>query len=685
MFREGRFIRNTTLTLGFLLVLLVTGCTIEGDVLMNGQPVVGQTVWLEGEGLRLSTQTDDEGHYRFSRIDAGYYRVSLAAQGMTARRVEKLTNKGSMTHIDFSIDTETRRTIESGTLLGHIESNGVQVWKGIPFAKPPVTEFRWKAARPAEAWQSEYWALNFSEPCAQLAHLQLDFPIGKIGTVAGREDCLYLNVWAPDQALTPTGPDARPVMFWIHGGGNTAGEAAIFDGKMLAEKYGVIVVTTHYRLGVFGYLSHPALRSDASNELDKSPNFAISDLIQALHWVQRNIAAFGGDPARVMIFGESAGASNVAALLASPKATGLFHRAAMQSGGFGWSTQAAAENLIDQGGSSASSQEIISQLLVADGTAKNKDDAQAIQANWSNQQHLVYMRGKTPEDWLAHFDGSRFGMYPYPALIRDDILIPDSDPYALFQQGNFNQVPIITGTNRDEAKIFMAFNPEFVPGGLPVFIKNPNDFNLTAYYQSAAWRARAVDEFSRAISNQPVPVYTYRFDWDEEPKILWNNVAELIGASHFFEIPFVFNTPDVFTVAKASSLVFPSSGAASRQILSDSMSSYWAAFAYNGDPGRGLNQSEDIVWSPWTDEPGTKNMILFDTLSDGGIKMADDKLSLVTLKSQLQQESGFSAEKRKCAAYQQTFSQDQWFGQYCSSTNSGLIRREPEQKERFAR
>jgi para-nitrobenzyl esterase len=256
-------------------------------------------------------------------------------------------------------------------------------------------------------------------------------------------------------------------------------------------------------------------------------------------------------------------------------------------------------------------------------------------------------------------------MYPYPSLIRDGILLPDSDPYQLFRSGNYHQVPIMTGTNRDESKIFMAFNPEFVPGGLPLLIKDPDYFNLAAYYQSTLWRARSVDEFARATANQQHAVYAYRFDWDEAPKILWNDLSILIGASHFFEIPFVFNTPDTFTVKLGSPLVFTPSQAEGRQILANSMSSYWAAFAYHGDPGKGVNDSESVAWTPWQDDPDVSNIILFDSINDSGIQMVSSHVSVDGLRDELQQEQGFKDPDKQCAWYQQLFGFDTWFADRC--------------------
>ncbi len=646
-------------------IVFLAGCQIQGRVLVDGVGVPDQIVHLVGEGLDISTRTDAQGRYAFKDIGAGYYRVSLERQGSIVKRVQKLSGRSSLNHVDFEVDSRTRRELTTGTVTGRVDTNGTLVWRGIPYASPPQGDLRWRAARPAVSWQGDYWALESSEPCPQIAHLQIDIPINQIGSVTGREDCLYLNVWTPGFDALALDSRPRPVMFWIHGGGNTAGEAAIFDGKVLAEKYGVIVVTVNYRLGVLGYFSHPALRESAPEPIDQTANFALTDLIMSLRWVQDNIAVFGGDPSRVTIFGESAGAFNVGALLASPYASGLFHGAIMQSGGFSWSTRTGSEAFREEGGTQWSSREVINKLLIADGNAVDRDSAKILQQAMSGQEIEQYLRGKSIGQLLEHFDGASFGMYAHPELIRDDVMIPDQDPYQLFRSGAFNRVPVITGTNRDENKIFMAFDPEYMVAGLPLFIKDPQYYELAAYYRTRYWRANAVDRFVAAVSPHVPAVYAYRFDWDEQPKVLWNDLSRLIGAAHFFEVPFVFNTPDVFTVELASPIVFSAAAREGRQQLADSMSSYWAQFAYGGSPANGFGQSESVLWSEAVDGETASNTIVFDTPSDGGVRMEEQAVSYEQLQQALQNETSFRNLGQQCETYRRTYGNDAWFSQHC--------------------
>jgi len=196
----------------------------------------------------------------------------------------------------------------------------------IPYAEPPVGDLRWKAPRRAEPWSGVRHETNFSESCAQLAD--------QGAPASNNEDCLYLNVWSPDPA-----PRKAPVMVWIHGGGNFSGGAGIpipavadslwYDGQFFASRHGVVLVTLNYRLGPLGFFAHP----DLAKEGEPTGNQGLLDQRLALEWVRDNIAAFGGDPGNVTIFGESAGAADVCYHLVSPGSRGLFHRAVSESGG----------------------------------------------------------------------------------------------------------------------------------------------------------------------------------------------------------------------------------------------------------------------------------------------------------------------------------------------------------------
>ena len=226
---------------------------------------------------------------------------------------------------------ETLRQTTAGPVVGFVDELNTHGWTGIPFAAPPVGDLRWAAPRLPEPWQEPLQAVTFNNACLQLWGI-LAGTDGELGQVVGSEDCLYLNVWAP-AGSSDLDSEPLPVMFWIHGGGNTIGTANTSNGARLAAEQNLVVVTINYRLGVLGWLSHPALRQAERSAHDASGNYGTLDMIAALQWVQYNIASFGGDPDNVTIFGESAGGRNVYSLMfLSPPAAGLFHQVIAQSG-----------------------------------------------------------------------------------------------------------------------------------------------------------------------------------------------------------------------------------------------------------------------------------------------------------------------------------------------------------------
>ena len=222
-------------------------------------------------------------------------------------------------------DGTTYRHTSHGDIVGFIDRHGARSWQGVPYASPPTKDLRWRAPRPPQNSYELRETLIPSDPCPQFALAAEISDESATRRLIGKEDCLYLNVWSPPNAVD------LPVMVWVHGGGNTIGNGGSYNGAWLAANREVVVVTINYRLGVFGWFRHPAIRT--GNHEDDSGNFGTLDIIQSLKWVNENILEFGGDPKNVTIFGESSGGRNVLAMIVSPLAKGLFHKAIVQSGG----------------------------------------------------------------------------------------------------------------------------------------------------------------------------------------------------------------------------------------------------------------------------------------------------------------------------------------------------------------
>jgi para-nitrobenzyl esterase len=557
-------------------------------------------------------------------------------------------------------DPATLRVTGSGPVVGFVEDNGTHAWLGIPFASPPVGELRWRAPLPPDAWERTREALEIGSVCTQIGGLLGGVAESQFGEPIGSEDCLFLNLWAPAFApgRLPAGDGPLPVMVWLHGGGNTIGHGGSYNGKFLADRYGVIVVTINYRLGPFGWFSHPALRGEGATAEDRSGNYGTLDVIRSLAWVRDNIESFGGDPGNVTVFGESAGARNTVTLLHSPRARGLFHRAIVQSGGSLTMSRARAENYRDarEPGHRCSSREIVNQLLIADGLVTDREAAKARQDRMSDREIAAYLRGKEAYDFLALYKRRSAGMLSLPQLFRDGTVLPPENPLEVFADPDrYNAVPVILGSNRDEYKLFMIWDPEYVKTYFGFYrrMRDPELYERVSSYLTDHKKATGVDEIARILrESQGATVYAYRFDWDEEPSILGMDLSVLLGAAHGLEIPFVFGGVDSGFLGAyiASDGNYPG-----RKALSDVMSSYWAEFAYSGSPGRGRD-GDALEWLPWDKgSPDGVKFIIFDTAADGGIRMASSTTRLRDLNERLLAETGFASQEKHCEIYVKLF------------------------------
>jgi len=548
-------------------------------------------------------------------------------------------------------DSRALRHPPAGDMVGFADQHATFAWLGVPFARPPVGDLRWRAPRPLPPWRDKRQTLALSPPCTQLKTLA----IFDKHALTGSEDCLYLNIWAPSTAPAADEVVSKrlPVMVWIHGGGDTMGFAEATPGSHLAGVEQVVVVSLQYRLGVFGWFSHPALRHQAATPADASSNFGLLDLIAGLQWVHDNIAAFGGDPANVTIFGESSGGHDVMALLAAPPAKGLFQRAISESGSIHATPRAEAEDYLDDAdaGLPFSTREFVNQLLIGDG-AKDRAAAKVRQQAMDDQALLAYLRGKSPKQLLKAVAGDIFGMYDWPVIIRDGYSVPDQPMLRDFADpGQYNAVPVMLGGNRDEYKLFMMADPNLTTTrfGFVPKIKDLAAYNRITGYYSARWRAEAEGEVAALLhKNQGDTVYTYRFDWDDEPAYSLVNLHDLWGAAHSTEINFVFGD-DVTT---GLPFVRSKSNGAGRDALSRAIMGYWASFARDGAPGNGGNQANP-VWQPWRNA-GPSLMIL-NTPDHGGLHMTADGQRIADIKERLRTDSAIATPEARCKLYSGLF------------------------------
>ena len=477
---------------------------------------------------------------------------------------------------------QIREADVTGGRVSGVVSNGIAAFKGIPFAAPPIGDFRWKPPQPVNRWTGVKAATTFAPSCVQ------DVSIGKLfgAPEATSEDCLYLNVWTPAKAAG----ERRPVMVWIYGGAFSSGMTSIpaYDGTPLAEK-GIVLVSVAYRLGPFGFLAHPELTKEApSTPLGAggkgSGNYGLQDQIAALRWVKDNIAKFGGDPNAVTIFGESAGGMSVSMLAASPAAKGLFHRAISQSGGhFGPARTGTIGGATSPPLKVAEGigQAFLKRLGAADITSARQLPADRIQA--------------------AMGPGLQGAFWP----VFDGDVLP-GDQYGLYQAKRFNDTPVLVGSNSDEG---ITFSPGITSAAvLEKLLRTGYGDHaeaLLAVYPHATdaeasqsmrnvmrdttfgWPAWAWAMLQSRHGSSKAFVYYF----DHRTPLSRN------GAGHAAEIPYVFRTLGMFS-GPAGLVGKPQPD---DYAMSELMSSYFVNFARTGDPnGPGLPK-----WPAFTESSQT--------------------------------------------------------------------------------
>ena len=433
----------------------------------------------------------------------------------------------------------------------------IRIFKGIPYAAPPVGDLRWKAPQPAASWDGIRKAVDFGPRCMQ-NNVYGDMVFRDKGP---SEDCLTLNVWTPAESA-----DAHlPVMVWIYGGGFVAGGTSEprQDGETLARK-GVVVVSMNYRLGIFGFFALPELAKESGH--DAAGNYGLLDQTAALQWVRDNIAAFGGDPNNVTIFGESAGSFSVSAQMASPVAKDLFHKAIGESGAF-FGNSLRAKSLSDS----------------------EDADAKFVREKLGTDS-LAALRAKSSEEIQAatHGPGNAFRFGPN----IDGYFLPEP-VLAIYASGKQAHVPLLAGWNADEGSYRAIFHNEkptvqgFVAWAKKEFGDKADEFLKLYPAKNDAQAKRAAQDVSgdqfiaystwkwiqMQLETGHSPVYRYHFE-DAPPLPADSKEKESRGAYHSAEIEFVFET-------------LPSKNLpwrAQDRKLSDEMSSYWTNFAKTGNP-----------------------------------------------------------------------------------------------------
>ena len=479
--------------------------------------------------------------------------------------------------------------VTGGAVKGAV-TDGVLSFKGIPFALPPVGDLRWRPPQPVVPWTGVKEATAYGHDCAQKPVAIDAAPLG----TEPSEDCLVINVWRPAEKK-----GALPVMVWIYGGGfvNGGSSPAVYDGSQFA-KQGVVLVSFNYRIGRFGFFAHPALSAEHPGE--PLGNYALMDQIAALQWVQKNIAEFDGNPKDVTVFGESAGGMSVHALLTSPAAKGLFHKAIIESGG-GRSGLLTMRKLHEDQPNQPSAEAV--GVAFAKSNGIEGTDAAALKA----------LRALPTDKVVAGLNfmtmGGANGTYVGGPILDGKIMVESVE--ASYKAGHNMKVPMLVGANsldigfsfaKTMEEVMKPFGPD-AEKALAAY-----DPNKTGNLQAVGYQV-AMDRImieparftAKVFAGQGQPSYLYRFSYVAE-----SIRAKTPGAPHATEIPFVFDT----VKAKYGAALTAADEAAAK-----AANAYWANFAKTGNPnGAGLEK--------WPAYKADTNMLL-DFTTEGPKAIAD--------------------------------------------------------------
>jgi para-nitrobenzyl esterase len=540
-----------------------------------------------------------------------------------------------------------------GKLKGYVDENKeVLVWKGVPYAKPPVGDLRWKAPEDPERWHGVRDATLPAAKCTQLFTTDEWIRTGAVDQDSS-EDCLYVDIYRPER---PTYDHERlPVYVWIHGGSNNFGSARQYDGSVLAAESDVVVVVVQYRLGPIGWFYHPALQTGGVDKLTDSGNFGTLDHAQVLKWIHKNIDAFGGNPHNVTVTGESAGAHNTMNMVISPLGKGLFHKAMSESGGMQTVTTASARTSTNNW----------IEYLIRYKENLNAADAMARRIAMETNGTLEgYLRAAAAGDFFLAILKYAGTLPTFPA-VEDGTVMPVGGWIPAIQAGKYNKMPIILGSNQYESKSFMPLYGPTVkalfkqPSGtyswfnlidvlkgkytlndvLP--LQSDKDlYELTGYYGSRNWKAKYVDTVAHELVKVQDDVYAYLFKWGgigSGP----SPFDFIYGAGHASEIDFFFGgDKGLFGYP------FVSANEAGRKDLQHAMMEYLKRFAWAGNPNyyfpcspwswNRFHFTRLPMWQEWSNKAGAPKAIVFNAdFNHAQIGMMNEELTVEGVTAEL--------------------------------------------------
>lgn len=487
---------------------------------------------------------------------------------------------------NVTVITELIRDTSYGKVEGINLNDSCVAWYGVPYAKPPVGELRWRAPKDPDSWTGVLRTAEKKDKAAQAETKT---------TAAGSEDCLYVNIFRPNSSET-----GLPVMVYLHGGSNISGSSHK-NFRHLASDANCIVVAVEYRLGAFGWFNTEALKT--GDEEEDSGNFAMLDIRKALMWVRNNIEYFGGNSGNVTLSGFSAGARNVLCCIISPVMKGLFDKAICISGGMTVSSCEAGQKM---------GEEKIKELLVKKGVCADEKEAGNWYDNASSAEIKNFLYGLTTEEVACMYTGMSLDLSHVPQLFADGYVIP-KEGFDVIKSGNYNMVPMMFGSVTDEFATY-ALSASYTNSGNEINAVNTGwdmlqIIKAAKKYGSMYMSYNCIEKNAEtfAAAGAQVPIYTYRFDWGNDASVTSDFYADFLGSIHGIDVDFLCETyDDTASYEGYVTAVYNDNNKPGRQKLSDTMQACISGFLKYGNPNLGNN---GIMWNPWNQGQSHMSMI----------------------------------------------------------------------------
>lgn len=502
------------------------------------------------------------------------------------------------------------------TLYGDVKGLEVNesktlLWKGIPYAKAPVGDLRWKAPANPDSWSGTYDA-------TKNGNVGIQFDNGKL---LGVEDCLNLDIYRPN-----TNESNLPVMVHIHGGNNQTGSSQELNAQNLAVNANVIVVSINYRLGLLGFNNLPALKS--KNKEESSGNFALLDIAKSLDWVKENIEFFGGNPKNITVSGFSAGGRDVMALLISPIFKGKFHKAVSFSGGM---------TIADYDKSQRLFANAIATLVVEDKIKNSEKEA----TEWlmgTGEDVKEYLYSISPDRLAKLMTNAGIRMTVFPHLFNDGTVLPKDG----FKTLKYNNVPLIMITGSSEFSLFGRFDKMFAPIDDKTLLgdnDNAKNFSFVYTYGNRLYGLfNAQESAEKMFKSYKAPIYIADIDWGTDPKIYGDRTAKLYGALHGIWIPFLTNE-----ISGASFLVADTLRNDGYKDLGTKFTKYISNFLWNSNP----NNKDLVEWEKWTNVNGGPSQLSLNADKEKAIiTMTTERDSYENILSDIKNDNSISEENK---------------------------------------